>query len=51
MTMGLPVACFNLGAPAERVKIYDKGIVIPEINARLALEEISKKIIAQREHL
>ena len=26
MTMGLPVACYDLGAPAERVKKYKKGL-------------------------
>ena len=28
MKMGLPVAVFDLGAPAERVKNYEKGIVL-----------------------
>lgn len=40
MSMGLPVACFNLGAPAERVKDYEKGLVIDQIDAQLALEKI-----------
>ncbi|TYA11815.1 glycosyltransferase [Paenibacillus faecis] len=41
MKMGLPVAVFNLGAPAERVKEYEKGLVISEINAEVALKEIT----------
>lgn len=42
MLMGVPVACFDIGAPAERVKEYDKGIVIPQIKADLALQKIMK---------
>lgn len=29
MSMGYPVAVFDLGAPAERVAEYDRGVVIP----------------------
>ncbi|MBO6289277.1 MAG: glycosyltransferase [Alphaproteobacteria bacterium] len=28
MSMGIPLACYNIGAPAERVCNYKKGIVI-----------------------
>ncbi len=42
--MNIPVACFDLGAPAERVKKYDKGLVINEIDAKLAVCEIKKFI-------
>jgi len=38
--MGLPVAVFDLGAPAERVRLYDKGIVIDKIDPDVALEQI-----------
>lgn len=38
--LNMPVACFDLGAPAERVKVYEKGIVIPEISAKSAIETI-----------
>ena len=40
MLMGLAVACFNVGAQEERVKKYDKGLVISEINAQVALDEM-----------
>lgn len=40
IAMGLPVACFNLGAPAERLRKYDKGIVIPRIDAELTLKHL-----------
>lgn len=35
--MEMPIACFDIGAPAERVAQYDKGIVIPHIDADMAL--------------
>jgi glycosyltransferase involved in cell wall biosynthesis len=38
MNMGYPLAVFDLGAPAERVKKYEKGLIIPEINAEKALK-------------
>jgi glycosyltransferase involved in cell wall biosynthesis len=38
MDMGLPIACFDLGAPAERVRGYAKGVVIERIDARAALD-------------
>ena len=32
MSMGLPVACFDMGAPAGRVGAYEYGLVLNEIN-------------------
>lgn len=40
MLMGMPIACFDIGAPAERVEKYEKGLVIDDMNAEKALEEI-----------
>ena len=40
--MGYPIAVFDLGAPAERVRSYKKGIIIPEIDANSVLNEILK---------
>jgi glycosyltransferase involved in cell wall biosynthesis len=40
MAMGLPVACFNLGAPSERVIKYEKGLIISHVEAECALNEI-----------
>ncbi|MGC8979252.1 glycosyltransferase [Caldisericum sp.] len=37
---GLPVATFNLGAQAEQVKNYRKGIIIEETSGRAALKKI-----------
>ncbi len=42
MSMGLPVACFNLGAPYERVRTYEKGLIINKMDAKYALDEIVK---------
>jgi glycosyltransferase involved in cell wall biosynthesis len=38
--MGLFVAAFNIGAPPERLKNYEKGIIISKIDAKCALNEI-----------
>lgn len=38
--MNMPVACFDIGAPAERVKEYEKGIIIPEMTAKCMLETV-----------
>lgn len=48
MLMGLPVACFDVGAPQERVRIYDKGLVISKIDAQTALSEMIE-FITQKE--
>jgi len=38
--MELPLMVFDLGAPAERVKKYDKGYIIDEISAKAVLKKI-----------
>jgi glycosyltransferase involved in cell wall biosynthesis len=40
--MGMPVACFDLGAPAERAREYEQGLIIPEMTAESALVSIIK---------
>ncbi|MFT7098324.1 MAG: glycosyltransferase involved in cell wall biosynthesis [Rickettsiales bacterium] len=40
MMMGLNVACFNLGAQAEYVGKYDKGLIVSRMEAKIALDEI-----------
>lgn len=42
--MGLPIACFNIGAPVEKIISSKQGIVISEINEEKALKEISTYI-------
>ena len=37
MDMGLPIACFDIGAPAERVRGYAGGLVLQNKDARQAL--------------
>lgn len=39
--MNLPVACFDLGAPAERVRKYNRGLVIPDMKDETILESMS----------
>ncbi len=40
MEMGVPVACFNLGAPAERVREYSKGLILKSFDPQESLAEI-----------
>lgn len=40
MSMGLPVACFDMGAPAQRVGEYECGLVLSEINPEKNLAQI-----------
>jgi glycosyltransferase involved in cell wall biosynthesis len=37
MALDMPLCCFDLGAPAERVRDYDKGLVIGQIDAVVRL--------------
>lgn len=47
MKLGMPIACFDLGAPAERVKDYEKGVIIPKMQAESALDTIEKFVKEQ----
>lgn len=38
--LDLPVACFDLGAPAERLSNYVKGLILTEPRASLVLDEL-----------
>jgi GT2 family glycosyltransferase len=40
MQLQMPVCCFDIGAPAERVGSYDHGMVISRIDPAVALDEI-----------
>lgn len=42
MQMNLPVASFDIGAPADRIKKYEKGVIIPTISASATLNELLK---------
>lgn len=44
MMMGMKVASFDIGAPAERLKKYDKGIIIKEMTAECALKTIMEEV-------
>lgn len=37
---GLPVACFDLGAPAERLRKYSKGMILKEATASAILDDL-----------
>lgn len=36
----LPVACFDLGAPAERLRAYEQGLILKETTASATLENL-----------
>lgn len=40
MMLGMPLAVFDLGAPAERVRKYSKGLIIKNCDANSALDAI-----------
>ena len=40
MSMGLPVACYDMGAPAERVKEYAHGLILKQISPSENLKQI-----------
>ncbi len=40
MAYGMPLAVFDLGAPAERVRTYPLGVIIPAVDARVALDTL-----------
>ncbi len=42
MQMDIPTVCFDLGAPRDYIKNWDRGMIIPEITAESALETIQK---------
>lgn len=41
MRMELPLVVFDIGAPAERVKHYEKGTVLPDISAEALLSHLT----------
>lgn len=40
MSMALPIGCFDMGAPAARAGLYERGLVLREINPQKNLEQI-----------
>ena len=40
MSLGLPLVCFNLGAPAERIGLWVHGLIAPEMNAKSACKTL-----------
>ncbi len=47
MEMDIPVMCFDMGAPAERVRKYKKGVVIPEVSADAVLDAALREPVIQ----
>lgn len=51
ISMGLPIACFDIGAPAGRVAMYERGLVLTEINPIENLSRIIDFVHSQRQGL
>lgn len=49
MCMEVPVACFALGAPYERVRTYDKGIIIHDMEPEKILDKIVELVLQMRQ--
>lgn len=50
ISMGLAVACYGIGAPAERVEQYDKGLVLDKISPDENLTQIINFVKRLREN-
>lgn len=48
VALGLPVACFDLGAQRDHVKAYAKGAIIPEMTAESAWQTLER--LYEKEH-
>jgi glycosyltransferase involved in cell wall biosynthesis len=42
VAMGVPLACFNMGAPAELVRTYKNGLALGSMEAGAILTELEK---------
>jgi glycosyltransferase involved in cell wall biosynthesis len=40
MAAGVPLACFDLGAPPERVRKYARGLVLPDMDPVRAVNQL-----------
>lgn len=48
MKMNMPIMCFNIGAPAERVGRYEKGTVVSEMSGKAVLDTILEKNMIEK---
>ena len=47
MKMGMPVAAFDLGAPAERIRDYDKGLILRAPEGKRPMEIVPAKALEE----
>lgn len=47
MKMGMPVATFDLGAPAERIRDYDKGLILRAPEGKRPMEIVPAKALEE----
>ena len=48
MSMGYPVIVFDMGAPAERVREYEKGYVVNKVSADSVCEILINNVIGEK---
>ncbi len=51
MSMNMPVVCYNMGAPAERISKYEKGLVLKNIHPLENLQEIKNFVEKLRKEI
>ncbi len=42
LRMEMPAACFDIGAPAERISVYDKGLILSSARPEIIAEELCR---------
>ena len=42
MALGLPLATFDLGAPAERIRLYERGVILPFCEGEFLLQMLMR---------
>lgn len=50
ISTGIPVACYNFGAPAERVASYEKGIILNNFSPKDNLSQIKEYVLNLRKN-
>ncbi len=47
MALGLPLAAFDIGAPAERIRYYEKGVLLPFCEDEFLLQILKQAFAAK----
>ena len=47
MALGLPLAAFDIGAPAERIRYYTRGAILPYCEGKFLLDRLERAYAAK----